>query len=230
MTVDTNGIVSVRGPGAFWEMTGLVAKLVFDRNYNRDIYVEQSELLRWTYPYLVPTGPIFRLNREPLSRLPDTVLHADRAYWSNQCSNLIGDWITEKTTFAEVCDFAKRVYLRQETTGFKGDASYIREPTAQLYFAKLRLSSADLYIWRCVQATQVEEKTRMWTEGLLAMRQALALGPGSFEAATFIKNVLVDVKDYDQAIDIMRLGFALSPAEKHFQNEIKRIQKLKAVP
>jgi len=159
----------------------------------------------------VPTGPIFRINRDPLTRLPDSVLQSDRAYWSNQCATLIGGWITEKTTVAEVCDFAERVYSRRELAGFKGDSQYLQDRTAQEYLSQLRHSTADLYLWRCSEAADVAEKQRMLDESLLAFQQAFALGPGNYHMVDDFSGMLTQIKRFDDAERLARVSAMLNP-------------------
>ncbi len=52
-----------------WKSTALLVKVIFDKNTNREFYVEESFPLDWMYPYLEPHGMIFKLNRQPLPEL-----------------------------------------------------------------------------------------------------------------------------------------------------------------
>lgn len=226
VVIDKSGAVGVRGPGAYWELTGRFVNAIAVKNTDREIYIEQSEPLFGLNRHLVPAGPIFRFSRIAFDRLPEDAVQADRLYWSNLCGALLGDCISEKTTFKEICDFTGRVYVQGETNEYKGDLAYLGERATQEYFSKMRLSTADLYVWRCVKASEVGDKTRMWTEALVAMKQALALAPGSFETATFVKNTLVDVRQYEDAVAILEVCSALNPANEHLLSEIHRIQQL----
>lgn len=211
VVVTGGGGISISGQVAVMEINALLMKVIFDQNTNRDIYLEQSFPLSWTYPHLVPTGPIFRMNREPLARLPDSVLHANRAYWSNQCATLIGNWITEKTTVAEVCDFVERVYSRRELAGFKGDSQYLQDRAAQEYLSKLRHSTADLYAWRSSEAADEAEKQRMLGESLLAFQQAFALGPGNYNMVDDFSGMLAQIKHFDDGERLVRVSAMLNP-------------------
>jgi hypothetical protein len=175
--VVAGGRVSVSGVAAVMEINALLVKTIFDRNTQHEFYLEQSWPRTWTYPHLVPQGPIFRINREPLTRLPDSVLQADRAYWSNQCARLIGQSFAGPASVQAVCDFAEKTYGQRNLTG--GDPQYLQDPSAQEYLSKLRYAVADLYLWRCSETREVAEKQRMFDECLLAFGQAFALGPAN---------------------------------------------------
>ena len=48
-------------------INGLLAKIMFDKNPDREFYIEESFPLDWMYPYLEPHGLIFKINRQPQS-------------------------------------------------------------------------------------------------------------------------------------------------------------------
>lgn len=179
----SNNRVSVSGVAAVMEINALLVKVFFDNNPGREFFIEQSWPLDWTYPHLVPTGPIFKINREPLAQLPPTALEADRKFWSETCERFLGHRITAETPASEICDFAERVLLQRNLAGFHGDADYVRNNEAQKAFAKLRYSTADVYQWRANQAKSPEEQQRMTRAALFAFQQAFALDPRTPEVA-----------------------------------------------
>ena len=65
-----DGKVQVSGQVAVMGINGLMTKVIFDRNPDREFYVEESFPLDWMYPYLEPHGLIMKLNRQPLAQLP----------------------------------------------------------------------------------------------------------------------------------------------------------------
>ena len=65
-----NGKIQVSGQVAVMEINGLLAKIIFDQNPNREFYVEESFPLDWMYPYLEPHGLIMKINRQPMSNCP----------------------------------------------------------------------------------------------------------------------------------------------------------------
>jgi len=209
--------------------SGELIRMIMAQNPDGEFFIEQSLIIEWLYPHLSPHGPILKINRQPLARLAEETVRADNAYWAAFCGKYIGNWIkVGETKVAEVCDFSERVYLRKELQGFSGDRQYLACLRAQDYFAKLRLATALLYLWRCVEATQVEEKSRMWTQCVLAFEQAFALGPVNSEVASHFADTLVSVKEYDDAIRVLRICFALNPGQTALRAEIERIGKLAA--
>jgi hypothetical protein len=179
---NASGRVQVSGHVAVMEINARLVKIIFDHNPEREFYVEESFPLDWMYPHLSPHGPIFKLNREPLSELSEALVRADHDYWRRCASQLIGDWLTENSSVQEVCTFAERVYLRKDLSAFRGDGAFARNSAAQKSFSKLRNSIGGLYVWRATHAKGSEEKRRMETEADFAFRQALAFCPSSPEA------------------------------------------------
>ena len=72
----------------------------------------------WTYPYMLPSGLIFKLSPKKLDQLPPAAVAADHAYWDAYAAKLLAD-----PTF--------RV-----------------DDDATLTFGKLAFNHADLYRWR----------------------------------------------------------------------------------
>ena len=77
-------------------INALIIKDLFDKNPDREFYIEESFPLEWTYPYLEPHGLIMKINRQPLPELSETTVDADRKYWRNLANGMIGDWLTEE--------------------------------------------------------------------------------------------------------------------------------------
>ena len=60
----------------------LLTKTIFDKNPDREFYVEESFPLDWMYPYLEPHGLIMKINRQPLPEMSDEIVQRDRDYWT----------------------------------------------------------------------------------------------------------------------------------------------------
>ena len=86
----TSGRVQVSGQVAVMEINGLLVKIIFDKNPNREFYIEESFPLDWMYPYLEPHGLIFKINRQPLPELSDEIVQRDHDYWTKTDS--ADDW------------------------------------------------------------------------------------------------------------------------------------------
>ncbi|MCX6921723.1 MAG: M56 family metallopeptidase, partial [Verrucomicrobia bacterium] len=148
LEVDGHPRVQVSGQVAVMSINGLLTKLVFDHNPDREFYVEESFPLDWMYPYLEPHGLIMKLNRQPLAQLSEATIARDREYWRKLVAGMLGDWLDEKTTVREVAEFVDRVYVRHNLKGFTGDPRFIQDDYAKRIFSKLRSSSAGVYAWR----------------------------------------------------------------------------------
>jgi len=55
-----SGRVQISGQAAVMQINGLLAKIIFDRETNREFYVEESFPLDWMYPNLEPHGLILK--------------------------------------------------------------------------------------------------------------------------------------------------------------------------
>ncbi len=126
-----NGNVNVSGQVAVMSINGLLSKLIFDRNPEREFYVEESFPLDWMYPYLEPHGLILKINRQPLPQLSAETLARDREYWGKLVAGMLGDWLNEKTPVSEVAAFVDRVYVHHNLTGFTGDPRFIQNDYAK---------------------------------------------------------------------------------------------------
>jgi len=182
VTVGADGKVKVSGQMARIQIKALLAKIIFDKNPDREFYFEESVPFDWMYPYLEPHGLIFKINRQPLPGLSDKIVEQDHDCWRRLVQPIIGDWLTDDTAVEQVAAFAKKTFGKQDFSGFAGDPRFIENTYSHKMFSKLRSSLAGLYVWRMKQATRATEKKRMAREADFASRQAWALCPDSAEA------------------------------------------------
>jgi hypothetical protein len=187
-----DGKVQVSGQIAVMGINGLLARVVFDKNPNREFYIEESFPLEWMYPYLEPHGLIFKINRQPLPGLSDEIAGQDHDYWRSLVRPMIGDWLNDDTPVEQVAAFAKKTFGKQDFSGFTGDPRFIQNAYSHRMFSKLRCSIAGLYAWRLKQTADASEKERMVREADFAFRQAWALCPDSPEAAFRYVNLLIE--------------------------------------
>jgi hypothetical protein len=184
--------VQVQGQVAVMSINALLTKIIFDKNPDREFYLEESFPLDWMYPHLEPHGLIMKINRQPSSTLSDAVLQQDRKYWSDFVDDALGDWLKMDTSVADVAEFAEKTHVRGDLNGFKGDPRFIRNDDAKKMFSKFRASIAGVYAWRAKETTDFGEKARMTREADFAFRQAWALCPYSPEACFRWVNLLVE--------------------------------------
>jgi len=195
-----DGKIQVSGQMAVVQVDGLVAKVIFDKNPDREFYVEESFPFDWMYPHLEPHGLIFKINRQPLPRLSDEIVEQDHDYWRGLVRPMIGDWLTDDTSVGEIAAFAKKTFGKQDFSSFTGDPRFIQNAYAHRTFSKLRSSTGGLYAWRLKHATDASEKERMAHETDFAFRQAWALCPYSPEAVFRYVNFLLEQKRVADAL------------------------------
>ena len=188
-------------------INSILAKLIFDKNPDREFYIEESFQMNWMFPHLTPFGIILKLNREPVQAITEEMMDRDREFWGRYMDRLIGNWITTETTVEELVDFAKRVYLRGDLENYQGDTKFLRESWAQKAFSKLRSAIGGVYAFRLspqcppeLSPKTLEEERRLLEEAELAFRQAFALCPYSLEAVYRYANLLLTLGRVDDAL------------------------------
>jgi hypothetical protein len=197
---EVGGKLEIRGQLSVMAINGLLSKLMFEKNPEREFYIEESFPLNWMYPHLSPQGLIMKINRRPFSELQDVVVQSDRAYWSRYIGPMVGEWLTFDTRLPEVVAFVDKVYCAQDLSDFHGDQHYTQNEVGQRSFSKLRSSIGGLYAWRAQNTQSSEERERMLKEAGFAFRQAFALCPSSPEAVFRYINLLLGEKRLDDAI------------------------------
>jgi hypothetical protein len=202
-------IAELHGQMAVMAINGALSKLMFERNPDREFYLEESFPLNWMYMHLSPHGLIMKINREPLSELSGDIVKRDHEYWTRYIGPIVGDWLNYDTSLAEIRGFVERVYLHHELSGFAGDPAYVRNEILQESFSKLRSSIGGLYTWRAQNSKSAAEKERMLTEADLAFRQAFVLCPGSPGVAFRYVNLLLGQNRLDDAILIAEAAVKL---------------------
>jgi beta-lactamase regulating signal transducer with metallopeptidase domain/tetratricopeptide (TPR) repeat protein len=213
-----DGKLIIHGQVAVMSINGLITKVIFDRNPDREFYVEESFPLDWMYPYLEPHGLIMKLNRQPLAQLPAETLARDREYWRKLVAGMLGDWLDEKTTVGEVAAFVERVYVQKNLKGFTGDPRYLQNHYAKASFSKLRSSIGGLYAWRLGGDTPPEyqpksdaDRQNLSNEADLAFRQAFALCPYSPEAVFRYVQLLLQLNRLEDARLVAQTCLKLDP-------------------
>ena len=198
--IGTNGDFEIKGQVAVMMINGLLAKIIFDKNPDREFYIEESFPFDWMYPHLEPHGLIFKINRQPLPGLSDEIVGQDHDYWRSLVRPMIGDWLNDDTPVEQVAAFAKKTFGKQNFSGFTGDPRFIQNAYSHRTFSKLRSSIAGLYAWRMDHAADASEKERMARAADFAYRQAWALCPDSPEAVFRYVNLLMEQKRLADAL------------------------------
>ena len=211
VTRDANGQLQISGLVSVMEINGLLVKNIFDKNPDREFYIEESFPLDWMYPQLEPHGLIMKLNRQPLATLSNEIVSQDHDYWAKYVTPMIGSWLNSDTSVQEVADFAKKTCLEKNLSGFHGDPEFLNNQNTQKMFSKLRSSIAGLYVWRAHHSKDDSDKTRMAAEADFAFRQALALCPYSPEAVFRYVNFLLEQNRLSDALLIAETAAQMPP-------------------
>lgn len=225
-----DGKPQVRGQVAVMALNGRLARILFDKNPDREFYVEESFPLDWMYPHLTPHDLIMKINRQPVTELAPEVVARDHEFWCQRQAECIGGWLTSNTPVQEVCDFVERVFLRNDLRGFKGDKDFARNDYATAAYSKLRSSQAGLYAWRAVNSKAAPEKQRMVEAADFAFRQSFALCPTNPEAVFGYVNLLVRNERMGEALLIVRTAARLRPAEKQLESLVRELERMKKAP
>ncbi|MCI0536003.1 MAG: hypothetical protein L0Z50_12325 [Verrucomicrobiales bacterium] len=194
MIEDVGDEGELRGQLSVMAINGLLSQLMFDRNPDREFYVEEGFPLNWMYPHLAPNKLILKIHRQSLSEIPRDLVLQDHDYWTHYIRPMIGTWLNDLTSVGEIVAFVEKVYVKKDLEGFTGDPAYVRNELTQGMFSKLRSSIGSVYAWRAQQCENSAEKEHMLTEADFAFRQAFALCPASPEAVFRYINLLVGEK------------------------------------
>lgn len=224
-TVD--GKATVNGQVAVMQINARLARLIFDRNPDKEFYLQQSFPLDWMYPYLSPHGLILKLNREPMETLSEEAVRRDQEYWSRYLAPLIGPWLKPETPLAEVAAFVERVFVKHDLEGFTGDPEFVGSDYACNAFSKLRSDIAGIYAWRLQQVKS--DRARMLPAADLAFRQAYALCPYAPEALYRYINLCLQTGRIDDALLLARttekVGRSNGAATRNVIRELEKMQR-----
>src|ERR1041385_2407768 len=223
-------------------INALLTKVIFDHNPTNEFFVEESFPLDWMYPHLTPFGIIMKINREPLPELTDEICQRDHEFWARYSERFIGNWITYETPVKDIAEFAERVYLRHDFSGFKGDRAFVRDDQAQKAFSKLRSSIAGVYAWRLgMSGSPTEpqylakpgpERDRMLREADFAFKQAFAYCPYSPEAVYRYINLLANpnVGRLDDALIVAETCLKFDPYNGSIISLVEQLRGMKSGP
>jgi len=220
-----DGRIQVAGPVAVMAINGLLVRKILDDNPSREFYVEESFPLEWMYPYLTPHGLIFQFNNKPRPAITEAELLKDRRYWKDLTDETLGNWLDEKTSVKELCDFAYKYGLGQRLANYPGDKEFAANDEARKCFSKLRSSLAGMYAWRTQNAADADERRRMYEAADYAFRQSYAFCPCSPEVVYRYVNLLLAHQRTDDAILIVKTVLRLTPDNGQLRDLLSQLEK-----
>jgi hypothetical protein len=171
------------------------------------------------YPFLEPSGPIFKLRHAPQEAVFGEAVRNDREYWQRLTRRLIGQEVHDETDLAEICAAA------QELTGkprdFHGDPDFLRDESARRTFSKLRSSGSALYAWRAAHAKSTSERRQMEREAEMACKQAYLLCPRSPEAVWRYAMLFINQRHAEDAQKFLAAARKLNPDDETLKSLAK---------
>ena len=218
------GRIQVAGQVAVMQINGLLAKRILEKNASRDFFIEESYPLEWMYPQLSPHGLIMQLHHRVLPSISTQDVQKDRDFWSKLLSAMVGSWLKEGTSAKEVCDFADKVYLQQNYSGFNGDTAFIKNEQARKCFSKLRCSIASLYAWRSEHAEDIGERNEARRNADLAFRQAFTLSPTLPESIYRYTRFLKNLQRIDEATMFAMTALRLEPDDASLRELVRSLK------
>jgi hypothetical protein len=219
--------VNVSGQVAVMAINALLTKIIFDRNPDREFFVEESFPLDWMYPHLSPHGLVMKINRKPLDSISPEMVEKDRKYWLEQQRGMIGAWLKPETPVKDVCAFAENVFMKHDFDGFAGDLKFVQSDYATKMYSKLRSAIGGLYTWRANNAKDTLEKNLMQQEADFAFRQAFAMCPSSPEALFRYINLLVQQGRVDDGLLLAQTAASIDPSNGQVENLIRELNRMK---
>jgi hypothetical protein len=217
--------VQVSGQVAVMAINALLAKVIFEKNPERECFVEESFPLDWMYPHLAPHGLIMVVHRQPVASIPAEEVEKDQQFWRERSREMVGDWLKPETPVNDVCEFAAKIFGRQELSEFRGDPKYVQNTNACAMFSKLRSAIAGVYAWRAAQAPEAAEKKRMIAAADFGFRQAYALCPYSPEAVFRYVSLLEGESRHKDALQVAQTSLRLTPKDERLKDLVSRLQK-----
>jgi hypothetical protein len=219
--------VTVSGQVAVMAINGLLAKIIFDRNPDREFFVEESFPLDWMYPHLSPHGLVMKIHRKPVASISREAVERDRRYWLEQQRGMIGGWLKPETSVNQICGFAEKVFQKRDLGEFAGDPKFVQSERATRMYSKLRSSIGGLYAWRANNVKDAVDKERMEREADFAFRQAFAFCPSSPEAVFRYINLLVQQERIDDGLLIAQTAANIDPGNGQLESLIKELNRMK---
>jgi hypothetical protein len=221
VSLDSNGQIQVSGQMNVIGIRERLTKTIFDKNPNREFYVEESFPLDWMYPHLEPHGLIMKINRQPLPELSDEIVRRDRDYWTKYLTPMIGGWLNTNTTVEEVAAFAEKIHVKKDLSGFAGDPQFVQNEYWCKNFSKLRSAIAGLYAWRAQHAPDAAEKKRMNDAADFAFCQAWALCPNSPETVFRYAALLTSQNRRTDALLVAKTAAKMPEMKSHDGDQLR---------
>jgi hypothetical protein len=155
------------GTNDVFEINAIAAEHIFDKNKAaHTFYLEQSVPMKWTYPYMLPDGLIFRLSPTKLAALPPAAIAADYQYWDAYAARLLASPVFRIDDDATVT-FATLAYNHADLYRWRNQAK------DEEYFLKLAVRLCPQLQSAVLRLNDVYVYEKRFDEAVALMRQAV---------------------------------------------------------
>lgn len=171
--------------------------------------------MEWTYPYAVPNGLSYRLNKEPLETLPPGVVAEDFRYWNAYVERLLGD-----KNFHEDFD-AKRSFSKlRNSTGNIYRARKMWPEAERAYRQALQLHPNNME--SLVALSDILRVQKRWDEMAEIWDRAVA-GDPSNRAVQKARQRVTRLREADREIDVLERELAANPQNAEIVSNLLRL-------
>ena len=193
-----------------------IAQWIFEKNKDqREFFIEESFPMEWTYPYAVPNGLSYRLNKEPLETLPPEVVAEDFRYWNDYVERLLAD-----KNFHEDFD-AKRSFSKlRNSTGNIYRARQMWAEAERAYGQALQLHPNNME--SLVALSDILRMQKRWDEMAAIWDRAVEGDPNNRGVGKARERV-ARLREADREIDALQREMAANPQNAEMLSNLLRL-------
>jgi tetratricopeptide (TPR) repeat protein len=193
-----------------------IAQWIFERNKDkREFFIEESFPMEWTYPYAVPNGLSYRLNKEPLETLPPEAVAEDFRYWNAYVERLLAD-----KNFHEDFD-AKRSFSKlRNSTGNIYRARRMWAEAERAYRQALQLHPNNME--SLIALSDILRAQKRWDEMAEIWDRAIE-GDPSNRAVAKARQRVTRLREADREITALRGELAANPQNPDIVSNLLRL-------
>ena len=193
-----------------------IAQWIFEKNKDqREFFIEESFPMEWTYPYAVPNGLSYRLNKEPLETLPPEAVAEDFRYWNDYVERLLAD-----KNFHEDFD-AKRSFSKlRNSTGNIYRARQMWPEAERAYRQALQLHPNNME--SLVALSDILRMQKRWDEMAAIWDRAVEGDPNNRGVGKARERV-ARLREADREIDALQRELAANPQNAEMLSNLLRL-------
>jgi tetratricopeptide (TPR) repeat protein len=204
------------GSNDVFDINGIVAQKIFEKNKkDHTFYIEQSVPIAWMYPYLLPSGLIFKLNPEPLASLPASAVEEDRNFWDAYSQKLLSDPKFRLDSFA-MLNFGKLAFWHSDLYRWRG---LVKE---QEYWLKMSLKLCPQLQDAVNSLSHLLMDQKRFDEAIAIVQQA-ELDDSRNETYGPMLDLLNEARVYGQREKELRGELAESPYDVQLNLDLARV-------